>query len=333
MRSCACCKESRSCSRSEYAVSSIGSRTMPFCSRVDIWLCTSATLFWNLRNISLVSIGWMKMEMSMTLSMLMMGANHPVVRKRGYEMTKNVRATFSPRSSSRELIFRACGAMTSCRSRTPVWYISSGSTGSTRATGVFFFPKGSRSVKFMAGLQFTVYSSHSEELSGRAFCIVLLTVNCSLLTVQGHRLPLLAGVEQLVEKLNRFLRPQLHGAHAGANEALLDDADALFELADLLLKRPVCLLGIFFRAVPGEHGRGPAGRDRARGGRIRHDDEEILRHDVGRFREALDELDVLADLDAHQVVELFLVRRFEGGDVGADVEHARLHEYLHREVK
>jgi hypothetical protein len=36
----------------------------------------------------------MKIEMSSTLSMLMIGANQPVVRKRGYEMTKNVRAIF-----------------------------------------------------------------------------------------------------------------------------------------------------------------------------------------------------------------------------------------------
>ena len=41
-------------------------------------------------------------------------------------------------------------------------------------------------------------------------------------------------------------------------------------------------------------------------------------------------LDVFADLDAHEVVELRLVCGFQGCDVRADVEHARLDEYFAR---
>src|SRR3989344_2568992 len=202
MRSCACWRESRNCSRSEYAVSSIGSRTIPFCSRVDIWLCTSATFFWNLRNISLVSIGWTNMEMSMTLSMLMMGANQPVVKKRGYEMTKKVRAIFSPRSSSRELTRNACGAMTSWRSRIPDLYISSGRTGSTLglSTGFFF---------------------------------VNISNSAIRLFLERHRLCPFPPVEEAVEKLDGLLGAELHGAHAGTHKTLLHDCDPLFKLRDL----------------------------------------------------------------------------------------------------
>src|SRR3989344_8261437 len=95
----------------------MGSLTIPLLSLTLIWLCTSATFFWNCRNISEVSIGWMKIEISKTLSRLIIGENQLSVKYRGYEIIKNVRAIFSPRFIDFGSILRADGAMISCNSK------------------------------------------------------------------------------------------------------------------------------------------------------------------------------------------------------------------------
>ena len=56
--------------------------------------------------------------------------------------------------------------------------------------------------------------------------------------------------------------------------------------------------------------------------RVWHDDEEIFRHDVGGFGETFYEFYVFAYLDAHEIIELVLVCRFEGRDIRADIKHA-----------
>ena len=81
-----------------------------------IWLCTSATFFWNVRRISDVSIGCTVMEMSKTLSRLMTGESQLSVSVDGYEMTKYVRAILSPRLMAFGSILRADGAMMSLSS-------------------------------------------------------------------------------------------------------------------------------------------------------------------------------------------------------------------------
>src|SRR3989344_4215862 len=155
----------------------------------------------------------MKMEILLSLSMLMMGANQPVVRNLGYEMTKNVRAIFSPRSSSREFTRSACGAMTSWRSRIPDLYISSGRTGRTFGDSVSFF---------------------------------LNKSNSAILFLQRHRLTLFTGIKHLVQQLNRLFGAKLHGAHPRAQEPLLHDGDALLELRDLLFECPIRLFDVRF---------------------------------------------------------------------------------------
>src|SRR3989338_1854414 len=125
----------------------------------------------------------MNMEMSRTLSMLIIGANHPVVRKRGYEITKKVRAMRSPKSSSRELIRSACGAITSCRSRTPAEYISCGSIGraDVSASDFLLLNRSRRDIRIVYSLQFTV----DRKFVSLYFCIVLLSVNCQLFTAHA----------------------------------------------------------------------------------------------------------------------------------------------------
>ena len=154
--------------------------------------------------------------------------------------------------------------------------------------------------------------------------------------LNGHRLTFLTGVEELVEELDRLFGSELYGPHPAADEPLLHDRDALLELRNFLFERAVRFLGAYL-ASPSERQLvfdACSSRDRRDDRRrIRDDDEEVLRHDVRRLREALDELDVLPYLDAHEVVELIFVGDFQSCDVGADVEHARLHEYLAGEVE
>jgi hypothetical protein len=66
----------------------------------------------------------MKIEISKILSRLMIGENQPSFRNLGYEITKNVRTILSPRFSDLGVIFKADGAIMSCNSKTPAWYIS-----------------------------------------------------------------------------------------------------------------------------------------------------------------------------------------------------------------
>ena len=123
-----------------------------------------------------------------------------------------------------------------------------------------------------------------------------------MLCVKRHRLAFFTGVEHLVQKLYRLFGAELDRAHACADEALLDDGDALFELGDLLLKCAIIFFGVRFLFAEREHRERALFGDIERG-RIRDDHEKVFRHDVGRFREAFYEFDVLAYLNAHEVVE------------------------------
>ncbi len=128
-------------------------RTTPRASRAMIWLCTSATFFWKLRNICDVSAGCTVMEISKTLSRLMTGESQLSLSVDGYEMTKYVRAVLSPRLMDLGSIFSALGAMMSLSSSAAASYISSGRTGMAFAwifvipprASVFVFPKSPKS--------------------------------------------------------------------------------------------------------------------------------------------------------------------------------------------
>ena len=69
------------------------------------------------------------MDTSNILSRLMIGENQLSVRKRGYEITKNVLAILSPRLTSLGVIWSADGAMTSWNSSVAALYISDGKIG------------------------------------------------------------------------------------------------------------------------------------------------------------------------------------------------------------
>src|SRR3989338_1085546 len=154
----------------------------------------------------------------------------------------------------------------------------------------------------------------------------------SLFPIQRHRLAFFAGVEHFVEQFYRLFGAELHRTHPRTHQALLDDRNALLELRDLFFERSICLLGVRFLLAEREHGE-RSGLFDVDGRRIRYSEEEVLRHDVCGLGEALYELNVLADLDAHQVVELLLVGGFERPNVRPDIKHARLYEYLHGEVE
>src|SRR3989344_2403012 len=204
---------------------------------------------------------------------------------------------------------RAWGAMTSLRSKTPASYISSGNTGSTRASGVVFFPNGRRSLS-----------------------AILLFRVCDFL-VQRHRFPLFTGIEHLIEKLDSLFRPQLHRAHSCSYQSLLHDRDALLELGHLLFECFVELLAPPLVLIPGKKRRKTPFRYLYGGGRIGDRNEEILRHDVRRLGETFDEFDVFAYLDAHEIVKLSLICGLKGRNVGSYIKHARLDEYLDGKVE
>src|SRR3990167_4682142 len=127
------------------------------------------------------------------------------------------------------------------------------------------------------------------------------------LFLEWHRLAFLTGVEHLVEKFYCFFGAELYRAHAGAHQPLLHDRDTLLELCDLFFERPVRLFAPFLLFPEWQECERTPLRDVDRR-RVRHCDEEIFCHDIGGFGEALYELDIFADLDAHEVVELLLVR-------------------------
>src|SRR3989344_4555189 len=204
---------------------------------------------------------------------------------------------------------RAWGAMTSLRSKTPASYISSGKTGSTRASGAVFFPNGRRSLS-----------------------AILLFRVCDFL-VQRHRLTLFTGIEHLIEKLDCFFRSQLHRAHSCSYQSLLHDRDALLELGYLLFERFVELLAPPLVLVPGKKRRTTPFRYLYGSGRIGNRNKEILRHDIRRLRETFDEFDIFAYLNAHEIVELSLICCLEGRNVRSYIEHARLDEYLDGKVE
>src|SRR3989344_6166431 len=87
----------------------------------------------------------MKIEISKTLSRLIIGENQLSVRYLGYEIMKKVRAILSPKFMDFESILSAEGAMTSCSSRLADLYIASGKTAKVEALAspplpvVFFF--------------------------------------------------------------------------------------------------------------------------------------------------------------------------------------------------
>jgi len=159
----------------------------------------------------------------------------------------------------------------------------------------------------------------------------------SLSACACHRLRFfqLSGVEEFVEEFDDLLGAQRDDADAGADDALLDEADALFQLAAVLFEKFVGHWGV----VAGTHAEQttegtartlPLPHQRRI---IRYNDEEILAHYVGAFGEVFDECDVFADLEFHQVVHFQREAFFEQCEVRANVQLARLYEKLHGEVQ
>ncbi len=146
-----------------------------------------------------------------------------------------------------------------------------------------------------------------------------------------NRLIGFARVENLVEEFDHFFRAERDDAHPAADESLLHDADALFELRAVLFK---CFVLFCFLDLGGFFSEEAADRffaaDDCR--RIRNDDEKAFRHDVGIFRKLPDEFDIFARLDFEQIAGHFLVAVFENRKIGPDVEAAGFDEDLHRKV-
>jgi len=64
-----------------------------------------------------------------------------------------------------------------------------------------------------------------------------------------------------------------------------------------------------------------------------NDYEKVFGHNVSALGEALDEFDILASLDFHQVVGLLLLAALEESDVGSDVELSGLDDYFYGEIE
>src|SRR3989344_5985012 len=150
-----------------------------------------------------------------------------------------------------------------------------------------------------------------------------------------QRLLELAGIEELVEQFYNLLGAELHNAHAGAHQPLLDDRNALLELGTVLLELLVGQVRRRGGAAPGQQGPEAAQTPPARGeGRVvGHYDKEVLGHAVRTLGKVFYERDILAYLYAHQVVEFFLVAVLQKGYIGADIKVAALDEKLHRKLE
>src|SRR3989338_6130093 len=233
----------------------------------------------------------------------MIGENHESVSTRGYDITKNVRAILSPRFISRGVILSALGAMTSCSSKTPSLYICSGRMEAIGAGIVFFgFRKSSSAMLFCGHLRYL------------------------------QRLFQLARVKELVKELYYLFGAELDHAHSRAHQPLLNHRNALFQLGAVLLKlfvgkRARALLTAWEKAA--EHAAAAVDERRV----VRYDDKKVLGHNVGALGKVFDKRHVLADLDFHQLVELFGVAVLQERNVWPDVEVAALNGKLDRKLK
>ena len=71
-------------------------------------------------------MGWTNIAISKTLSRFIIGANQPSPKYLGYDITKKLLKTFSPKFISFGVIFNALGAMISFNSKALELYISCG---------------------------------------------------------------------------------------------------------------------------------------------------------------------------------------------------------------
>src|SRR3989344_8777137 len=143
-----------------------------------------------------------KIETSKTLSILIMGENHPSWRKRGYEMTKKLRRIFSPKLISLGVTLSADGAIISLSSRAPASKISFGKI---------------------------------EEMFG----IVSFFLNSELkidILFYSKRFLQLAGVKGLIEKFNNLFCTELSDTNARTDKSLFNHQQTLFELAAILVE-------------------------------------------------------------------------------------------------
>ncbi len=86
--------------------------------------------------------------MSNTLSRLIIGANQLSFKKRGYEITKKVRAILSPRFISRDFTSTADGASMSFNSSADASYISFGRIGEIEVVSFLGFRKSNSPILF-----------------------------------------------------------------------------------------------------------------------------------------------------------------------------------------
>src|SRR3970040_2093358 len=144
----------------------------------------------------------MKMETWNIMSKFTIGENQLSDKKRGYEITKNVRATLSPKLRARGSILSADGAITSRSSSVAASYTCCGRIGTTSLSSFFFFRK-------------------SNKAMGSGYFYRALGVS---------------GIKNFIEKLDHFFRPELNGADAYACQPGNDDSDALLDLRTRFLR-------------------------------------------------------------------------------------------------
>src|SRR3989344_770527 len=135
-----------------------------------------------------------------------------------------------------------------------------------------------------------------------------------------------------IQELNEFLGREDHAPKTHPAERALHVVDPLLQFELRALKIFLAVGDVLGRAqnfAQAPHKRFFGGNSR----RIRNHHVESLAHDIGVFDETRDVFDILAHLDAQQLVRLSGRQTAQLLQVSLDVENARMNQNLNREVQ